>query len=511
MSNAIVLKMINVTHYYRNQKKQNVLKPFSYQPEDIELNNITLHIYQGEALGIIGEAASSKSLVGEILAGTVLPDKGRVVRKATLFYANMNQKNVEHVPVLDYVNDVIQLYEVDVPKHKVIQVIKYAHLADNKHDLVKDLTDEQYAQLLFSLARSSQAEIVILSHILSYLDEDFFDKAQNMVAEYVNKGYTWITIDNDVTKVKAVSNYAVWISHGQLRKEGFVKQVIPSFERHEQDRATLKTEEEQRHFDEDWKRNRTRMPELTYNFKRIERYHHAKPPVFLARIWTWTAVFLVGMLLSSVLIFNNLGKLDIAESASQNAISKHSETSFTDKLAYGVLTSGSATLKSLHHSGKEIHIPQHTVVTITGENKRKYRIEMNGKLYTGAKEKFHYFNPAALYNQIERDELAPYMKQNYIHYVDYFNSQLHKSHKTVNETLVAEKDKENRFVEPVLEQPIEMLFDDQNKLIGYTFPIVKEKKLRETFNVKDDMWIAKTEAGYYIADFSTHKWIFIEL
>ncbi|MFP4922556.1 hypothetical protein, partial [Staphylococcus aureus] len=41
MGSSIVLKMINVTHYYRNQKKQNVLKPFSYQPEDIELNNIS--------------------------------------------------------------------------------------------------------------------------------------------------------------------------------------------------------------------------------------------------------------------------------------------------------------------------------------------------------------------------------------------------------------------------------------------------------------------------------------
>ena len=33
-------------------------------------------------------------------------------------------------------------------------------------------------------------------------------------------------------------------------------------------------------FDLDWKKSRTRIPEMTYNFKRIERYNHAKPPVF---------------------------------------------------------------------------------------------------------------------------------------------------------------------------------------------------------------------------------------
>ena len=28
------------------------------------------------------------------------------------------------------------------------------------------------------------------------------------------------------------------------------------------------------------------IPEMTYNFKRIERYNHAKPPKFLVRFWT---------------------------------------------------------------------------------------------------------------------------------------------------------------------------------------------------------------------------------
>lgn len=39
-------------------------------------------------------------------------------------------------------------------------------------------------------------------------------------------------------------------------------------------------------FDYDWKQNRSRIPEMTYNFKRIERYNHAKPPRFLVRFWT---------------------------------------------------------------------------------------------------------------------------------------------------------------------------------------------------------------------------------
>ena len=70
------------------------------------------------------------------------------------------------------------------------------------------------------------------------------------------------------------------VSHGQLRMEGSLKQVIPSFKEHERDRLSLNSKEEIENFDLDWKKNRTRIPEMTYNFKRVERYNHAKPPKF---------------------------------------------------------------------------------------------------------------------------------------------------------------------------------------------------------------------------------------
>ena len=47
------LKMLNVTHYYRSKKNRKWYLPFGYAAEDIELNNISLHIYQGEALALL--------------------------------------------------------------------------------------------------------------------------------------------------------------------------------------------------------------------------------------------------------------------------------------------------------------------------------------------------------------------------------------------------------------------------------------------------------------------------
>ncbi|MGV3244328.1 ATP-binding cassette domain-containing protein [Staphylococcus sp. 11261D007BR] len=508
MGSAIVLKMIKVTHYYRNQKKQNVLKPFSYQPEDIELNNITLHIYQGESLGIIGETASSKSLVGEILAGTVKPDKGRIVRSGSMFYANMNQKSVEHIKVIDYIRDAMKLFPYETPEHKDQQILKYAHLETVENETIDQLTDQQYAQLLFSLARSSKAEIVILSHILSYLTHDFFDKAQQMAKEYINEGLTWVTIDNDIDKVKAVSNYIAWISHGQLREEGSINQVVPQFVVHERDRATLKTEQEKKQFDEDWKKSRSKMPELTYSFKRIERYHHAKPPAFLSRIWMFTSLFLIGMVLFGGLVFANIGNIE-SNQGDPSAITQQSKDPFVDKLAYGVVKKKSVQLDAQASKDKSLTLPKYAFMTIIGENKVRYQVDMNDKTYTVPKEDIHYFDPAALYKEVEQKELEPYLNNNYISSYEYFNGELHNDHKDVNEKLVPER--KNQYVEPIVEQPISMIFNDQQQLIGYTFPMKNKEKLTNKFNIKDDFWVAKTEDGYFIADMNQSNWLYIEL
>ncbi|MEJ7480541.1 ATP-binding cassette domain-containing protein, partial [Staphylococcus pasteuri] len=75
--------------------------PFGYDAEDIELNNINLHIYQGEALGIIGEGDSSKSLIGRLLSGEIKPDKGKVVRKKDIFFADIEDKLLQSTTVID--------------------------------------------------------------------------------------------------------------------------------------------------------------------------------------------------------------------------------------------------------------------------------------------------------------------------------------------------------------------------------------------------------------------------
>ncbi len=282
MGSSIVLKLLKVTHYYRNKQNKKWYLPFGYDAQDIDLNNISLHIYQGEALGIIGEPESSKAMVGQLLAGAIKPDKGKVVCTEDLFYGYIEDQSLIHQTVEAYTAQLVQLFPYEINNHKAEQIIQYAHLGDYKTKPVNHISKAAYAQLLLSIARSSKSNIIILNHVIDYLTPQFMERAIELTNDYIENNLTIVSIGDDIDKISQVSNYIAWFSHGQLRMEGSLKQVIPSFKEHERDRLSLNSKEEIENFDLDWKKNCTRIPEMTYNFKRVERYNHAKPPKFFS-------------------------------------------------------------------------------------------------------------------------------------------------------------------------------------------------------------------------------------
>ncbi|MCT1757516.1 ATP-binding cassette domain-containing protein [Staphylococcus haemolyticus] len=503
MGSSIVLKMLNVTHYYRSKKNRKWYLPFGYAAEDIELNNISLHIYQGEALAIIGEPGASKTLLGRIIAGDIKPDRGKINKSVSTYYGDIKDKHLIHLTVRQYVKEIQRLFSYETTSHSVDQIIKFAHLDDKSTFNINMLSHSDFAQLILSIARVCRKELIILNHIIEHLDEDFLEKAKQLSKDYVNDNNSLVFIDNDLEKVEKVSNYVAWISHGQVRMEGSLNQVLPVFKEHEQDRMSIGNDEEQQNFDLDWKESRSRLPEMSYNFKRVERYRHAKVPNFVVRFWTILIASLICLAIVGALVVNNIGRFDVPIIEAQKKV--ENKDPFEEKLAYGIVLDDSITL----NGDSNTKVPKYAFLTITGENSKKYRVNIDNQDYVVEKHKLQYFNPAALYESHSFKKLSPYMKSNYSNFVDYYNSHLHKKHDRVKKTLVPNKD--SRYVVGVTQQPVEMLFNDQDKLTGFVFPIINKDELKDKYHINQDLWIVKSGDGYLIADMKNSKWIYIEL
>ena len=86
-------------------------------------------------------------------------------------------------------------------------------------------------------------------------------------------------------------------------------------------------------------------------------------PRFLVRFWTLFVSFLIGLVLMSVLFFNNLGMVKLGNINTQASIQNQNKDTYEEKLAYGLALDGSVTL----NGSKDLKVPKYSLITITGE------------------------------------------------------------------------------------------------------------------------------------------------
>ena len=124
----------------------------------------------------------------------------------------------------------------------------------------------------------------------------------------------------------------------------------------------------------------------------------------------------------SVLFFNNLGMVKLGNINTQASIQNQNKDTYEEKLAYGLALDGSVTL----NGSKDLKVPKYSLITITGENNKRYRVEMNQRRYSVSKIKCFISIQLGYTNLILLRNCA-YIKSNYSTYVEYFNSHLHQN------------------------------------------------------------------------------------
>ncbi len=93
------------------------------------------------------------------------------------------------------------------------------------------------------------------------------------------------------------------------------------------------------------------------------------------RFWTLFVSFLIGLVLMSVLFFNNLGMVKLGNINTQASIQNQNKDTYEEKLAYGLALDGSVTL----NGSKDLKVPKYSLITITGENNKRYRVRNESK------------------------------------------------------------------------------------------------------------------------------------
>ncbi len=237
MTQETAIKIDNVKKLYKlyNGNKARVLdalglfkKKELYKPH-YALKGVSLDIYKGETVGIIGTNGSGKSTLLKIITGVLNPTEGSVEvngRISALLELgagfNMEYNGIENV----YLNGTMMGFSKKEIDEKLPSILEFADIGDYVYQPVKTYSSGMFVRLAFAVAINIDPEILIVDEALSVGDVFFQSKCYHKFEEFKANGKTIIFVSHDLSSISKYCDRVMVLNKGEKLAEGKPKEMI---------------------------------------------------------------------------------------------------------------------------------------------------------------------------------------------------------------------------------------------------------------------------------------------
>lgn len=198
------------------------------------LNGVSMKIYQGETVGIIGTNGSGKSTILKIITGVLNATEGDVVvdgRISALLElgAGFNQEynGIENI----YLNGTMMGFSEKEIEQKLPAILEFADIGDYVYQPVKTYSSGMFVRLAFAVAINIEPEILIVDEALSVGDVFFQAKCYHKFEEFKEMGKTIVFVSHDLTSISKYCDRVFLLHQGNLLGEGSPKEMIDAYKR----------------------------------------------------------------------------------------------------------------------------------------------------------------------------------------------------------------------------------------------------------------------------------------
>lgn len=195
----------------------------------LALNDLSLEVKKGEAIGIIGRNGAGKSTLLKILSRTTAPTAGTIdiygrlsslLEIGTGFHPEMTGK--ENI----YLNGAIlgmTRAEID---EQLDSIIDFAEIGPFIETPVKRYSSGMYVRLAFSVAAHLKNEILLMDEVLSVGDVVFQKKCLERMISEAASGKTIVYVSHDLRSVRRLCDRCAVLQEGKLVYLGRTESAI---------------------------------------------------------------------------------------------------------------------------------------------------------------------------------------------------------------------------------------------------------------------------------------------
>ncbi len=198
------------------------------------LQDVSLDVVRGEAVGLIGRNGSGKTTLLRIVSGIIKPTAGRVDAKGRIgsllelgagFHPDFTGR--ENV----FLNGAIYgLRRADI-RQRFDEIVAFAELEHAIDRPVRTYSSGMTVRLGFAIAAFLDADVLLLDEVFAVGDESFQRKCFGRIARFKQEGGTIVFVSHDASAVERLCERAVLLDAGRVAFDGSTREAIARYRR----------------------------------------------------------------------------------------------------------------------------------------------------------------------------------------------------------------------------------------------------------------------------------------
>jgi ABC-type polysaccharide/polyol phosphate transport system ATPase subunit len=198
------------------------------------LVDVSFEVRAGEMVGVVGNNGAGKTTLLKLIAGIYRPSRGTIERRGAL--ALLSGLGVGMVPDLT-VGENVYLYGAICRLHRTRirdifdEIIAWAELGDFVSAPLRTLSTGMTARLAFSIARHTDAPILLLDEALTAGDERFRHRCEEHFAACRGRDRAMLMSSHSLELIERFCERTLWLRSGEQMAFGETPAVLAAYRR----------------------------------------------------------------------------------------------------------------------------------------------------------------------------------------------------------------------------------------------------------------------------------------
>jgi ABC-2 type transport system ATP-binding protein/lipopolysaccharide transport system ATP-binding protein len=192
------------------------------------LKDVSLDVYRGDSVGLIGLNGSGKSTLLKTIAGVLKPTKGEVKVYGTIAPLielgagfDMDLTAQENI----FLNGALLGYSRKAMESHFHDIVAFSELEGFLNVPVKNFSSGMVSRLAFAIATIGTPDILIVDEVLSVGDFRFQEKCAARIQKMRDEGTTILFVSHSIEQVRSICNKIAWLNKGELLHYGDAEEI----------------------------------------------------------------------------------------------------------------------------------------------------------------------------------------------------------------------------------------------------------------------------------------------